>query len=97
MAGKMELYKAVKYYVEEYFGDHGRSLPEMWAMVNGKKGWPKSSAAFWKDDCLATYEYDHSPHHWIKDMDTIVASKLSKRFSREKASQLFDKYMQEVK
>lgn len=34
MADKMELYRAVKYQVQEYGAAHGYTLPELWRIVN---------------------------------------------------------------
>ena len=62
MAGRMELYKAVKYEVANFFGDHGMSLPELWAVVNHRYIGVEAIdyitsdlSDWWCDVCLTDY------------------------------------------
>lgn len=50
----MELYKACKYQVEEYYRDHGMTLPEMWDVVHGN-GSLGSKWQFWLKTVLDDY------------------------------------------
>ena len=53
------LYLAVKFEVTHFFNDHGFTLPELWAIVNGKN--INYNAYFWKEVCMIDWmEYDFS-------------------------------------
>lgn len=49
---RTELYKAVKYQVNEYGADHGMNLAEMWDTVNGRT---EQDGYFWEQECLHDY------------------------------------------
>ena len=49
---RMYLYKAAKWEVEYFKGDHGMNLAEMWEEM--KKGEHKE---FWKDTCIDDYKH----------------------------------------
>ena len=57
----MELYKAVKHQVNEYAGDCGWSLVELWKIVTGKNGNSYEDidrTMFWKQIVLEDYRHD---------------------------------------
>ena len=90
---QMDLYKAVKWQVEEYQGEHGMSLVEMWKVVTYKNGSVENST-FWKQTCLEDYEYDHTPHSWWTPVECIVAKKVCKHFDEVKAQAVYSKYVE---
>lgn len=49
---RMELYKAVKYEVENFYEDHGFSVVDLWNVVNGRTEY---NAAWWTRTCLEDY------------------------------------------
>ena len=62
LSDRILLYSAVKYEVENFFAEHGMTLPEMWAVVNhrfiGKESIDYVSincSDFWKRTCLEDY------------------------------------------
>lgn len=62
MAGRMELYKAVKWQVVNFFADHGMSVPELWAVVNHRMIGVEAIdyisinlSNWWRDMCLDDY------------------------------------------
>ena len=89
---QMDLYKAVKWMVQEYQGEIGMSLVDLWKVVTGKDGLVDDST-YWKNTCLETYKYDHTSHTWEKSMDCIVAKKVCKHFDKMKAREVFNRYM----
>lgn len=48
---RFQLYKAVKWQVTYFFGDHGMTLVEMWNKVNSKD----ENAAWWYNECMEDY------------------------------------------
>ncbi len=52
---RQELYRACKYEAQEYFGDHGCNLADMWALVNGRYKEQESTQKFWTETCLRDY------------------------------------------
>lgn len=49
---RIELYKAVKYEANEFYADHGFTMVELWAVVNGNTPY---DAKFWRDMCVSDY------------------------------------------
>lgn len=61
---RRELYKAVKYEVEQYGADCGMTLLEMWNTVNGRT---ELDSVFWYRECLKDYRNSRSvelPNRW---------------------------------
>lgn len=56
MMDRMLLYKAVKHEVQEFFGDHGMTIPEMWERVSGDPMTMTPNEQFWYVTCLMDYE-----------------------------------------
>lgn len=90
MVDKMKLYKAVKWEAQEYYTEHGFTMVELWKVIKAEEAVNKE---FWKLMALEDYEYDHTPHSWQRNIRTIVARKLSKKFSDTMASIIYDRYM----
>lgn len=60
MDNRFELYKAVKYEVDNFKSDHGMDLLEMWKVVNFEALDPRGNFTpswniWWKETCLEDY------------------------------------------
>lgn len=70
---RVELFKAVKYEVENYRADHGMNLNEMWNTVNGRT---EQDGRFWYNECLEDYrssvEWSRF-QQWVADNNGIPA------------------------
>ena len=53
---RMFLYKAVKYEVQNFFEDHGMTIPEMWDRVSGDPDRMDAGEQFWYVTCITDYE-----------------------------------------
>lgn len=48
---KFNLYKSVKYQVENFSEDIGYTLPELWAIIKGNS----TNSLWWKNICMKDY------------------------------------------
>lgn len=56
---RFRLYKAVKWEAQEYYADHGYSLPKLWDIVHGyDDNASEEFRAFWLRECLIDYQRD---------------------------------------
>lgn len=50
-----ELYKAVKWEVEYFHGDHGCNMVQMWKLCTGQVAGYEKTQKWWKKICLEDY------------------------------------------